>query len=312
MLLIFMLAPFIVSAANGCFYGALDVPQHLPAHVTDCCAEGKDGIRGGKIVDCLKIVLVKPPGRLKPAAFQQRVGDTHCCCAFELHLHPGFIIIHQQRAVNDGTDVLAVVVPVIRHQFPGNIGKLLADTLPADAVGLAQHFRNRLFQVVIVLPHLRVTGIAAHPGVAYVKNVVQSRESAGFVQQSDALRATPDIAVHPVAPNVKFGAGGGIGPLSVDHKLVGKGVLVQPGCGGQVIRPAFPVPGQAVCRALGKGKVFFGFAWHFGLLLQILGYKNSGQPFLGCPPRVYNNWVIVDFEVLMMNVYFSSLSGGRT
>ena len=102
------------------------------------------------------------------------------------------------------------------------------------------------------------------------------------------------------------------GPLSVDHKLVGKGVLVQPGCGGQVIRPAFPVPGQAVCRALGKGKVFFGFAWHFGLLLQILGYKNSGQPFLGCPPRVYNNWVIVDFEVLMMNVYFSSLSGGRT
>ena len=137
-------------------------------------------------------------------------------------------------------------------------------------------------------------------------------ESAGFVQQSDALRATPDIAVHPVAPNVKFGAGGGIGPLSVDHKLVGKGVLVQPGCGGQVIRPAFPVPGQAVCRALGKGKVFFGFAWHFCLLLQILGYKNSGQPFLGCPPRVYNNWVIVDFEVLMMNVYFSSLSGGRT
>ena len=109
-----------------------------------------------------------------------------------------------------------------------------------------------------------------------------------------------------------FRSGGGIGALGVDHELVCKGVLVQPGCGGQIVRPAFPVPSQAVCRALGKGKVFFGFAWHFGLLLQILGYKNSGQPFLGCPPRVYNNWVIVDFEVLMMNVYFSSLSGGRT
>ncbi|MDU8668538.1 hypothetical protein [Faecalibacterium prausnitzii] len=141
---------------------------------------------------------------------------------------------------------------------------------------------------------------------------MQARESAGFIQQGDALRTAPDITVHPVVPDVIVGAGGGIRALGVDHELVGKRVLVQPGCGGQVIRPAFPVPGQAVCRALGKGKVFFGFAWHFGLLLQILGYKNSGQPFLGCPPRVYNNWVIVDFEVLMMNVYFSSLSGGRT
>ena len=86
------------------------------------------------------------------------------------------------------------------------------------------------------------------------------------VQQGDALRATPDIAVHPVAPNVKFGAGGGIGPLSVDHQLVCKGVLVQPGCGGQVVRPAFPIPGQAVRRALGKVKVFLRFVWHFGLL----------------------------------------------
>ena len=55
-------------------------------------------------------------------------------------LHPGFIIIHQQRTVNDGADVLAVVVPVIRHQFPGNIRKLLADTLSADAVGGGEHF----------------------------------------------------------------------------------------------------------------------------------------------------------------------------
>ncbi|WP_333490537.1 hypothetical protein [Faecalibacterium prausnitzii] len=229
-------------------------------------------------MDCLEVVLVEPPGRLKAAAFQQRVGDADGGSGLELHLHPGFIIIHQQRTVNDGTDVPAVVVPVICYQFSGNICKLLADTLPADAVGFAQHFRNRLFQVVVELPHLRVTGIAAHSGVRHIENVVQPGESAGFVQQSDALGTPAHIAVHPVVPDVEVGAGGGIRALGVDHQLVRKGVLVQSGCGGQVVRPAFPVPGQAVCRALGKGKIFFGFAWHFGLLLQILGYKNRGQP----------------------------------
>ena len=70
------------------------------------------------------------------------------------------------------------------------------------------------------------------------------------------------ITVHPVVPDVKVGAGGGIRALGVDHDLVCKGVLVQPGCSGQIVRPAFPIPGQAVGCALGKGEVFFGFAWH--------------------------------------------------
>ncbi|MEQ2458957.1 hypothetical protein AAAT28_07240 [Faecalibacterium duncaniae] len=134
------MAPFCIAAANGCFNGAFDVSQHLPAHVADGCAEGVDTIRGREIVDCLKIVLVEPPGRLKPAAFQQRVGDADCSSAFELYLHPGIIIIHQERPVNDGTDIATIVVPVIRHQLPGNIRKLLADTLSADAVGGGEHF----------------------------------------------------------------------------------------------------------------------------------------------------------------------------
>ena len=52
------------------------------------------------------------------------------------------------------------------------------------------------------------------------------------------------ITVHPVVPDVKVGAGGGIRALGVDHELVRKTVLVQPGCGGQVVRPAFPIPGN--------------------------------------------------------------------
>ncbi|WP_423729739.1 hypothetical protein [Faecalibacterium hominis (ex Afrizal et al. 2022)] len=217
-------------------------------------------------MDGSEVVLVEPPGWLKSAAFQQRVGDADGGSGLELHLHPGFIIIHQERAVNDGTDVAAVVVPVIRHQFSGNIGKLLANTLSADAVDSGEHFRNRLFQIIVVLPHLRVTGITAHTGVRHIENVVQARESAGFVQQSDTLRATSDIAVHPVVPDVKVGAGGGIRALGVDHQLVCKTVLVQPGCSGQVVRPVFPISGQFLCRLLGEVKVFLRFVWHFGLL----------------------------------------------
>ena len=132
-------------------------------------------------MDGSEVVLVEPPGRLNSAAFQQRVGDADGGGRLELHLHPDFIIIHQKRTVNDGENVTTVVVPVICHQFPRNVRKLLADTLSADAIGGGEHFRNRLFQVVVVLPHLRVTGIAAHPGVAYVKDVVQTRHTAGLV-----------------------------------------------------------------------------------------------------------------------------------
>ncbi|MFR8610396.1 MAG: hypothetical protein ACLVDL_10595 [Faecalibacterium prausnitzii] len=135
-----MLAPFIVSATDGRFDCPLHGAQDFAADVADCCAEGINGVRGGKIVDSLKTVFVKIAIRFKSAPLQQRVSNADRGGRLELHLHPGFIIIHQQRTVNDGADVLAVVVPVIRHQFPGNIRKLLADTLSADAVGGGEHF----------------------------------------------------------------------------------------------------------------------------------------------------------------------------
>ncbi len=125
--------------------------------------------------------------------------------------NPATIIVHQERTVNDGANVLAVVVPIICDQFPGNIGKLLADPFMADAVGGSQCIRNRLFQIIVVLPQVRVTGIAAHTGIRHIKNVVQARISTGFVQQSDALGTSAHITVHPVVPDVIVGAGGGIG-----------------------------------------------------------------------------------------------------
>ena len=40
---------------------------------------------------------------------------------------------------------------------------------------------NGLHQIGTELPDLRVTGIAAHPGVRHIENVVQAGKSAGFV-----------------------------------------------------------------------------------------------------------------------------------
>ena len=91
--------------------------------------------------------------------------------------------------------------------------------------------------------------------------------------------------------------------LSIVKRLVTKAItppgriwsiLVQPGCSGQVIRPAFPVPGQTIRRALGKGEIFFGFAWHsvppFNLvvnkkasgLFRSLAYGIYGSLFVFC------------------------------
>ena len=110
--------------------------------------------------------------RLQTAAFQNRVQDTDGSGTFELELPSGFIIIHQERTVNDGEDVCAVVVPVGFCQLSGNVRNLLAEPFMVNAVFLRQHFRYRLEQVIVELPHLRVTGIAPNPGVAYVKDVV--------------------------------------------------------------------------------------------------------------------------------------------
>ncbi|CBK99532.1 hypothetical protein FP2_21600 [Faecalibacterium prausnitzii L2-6] len=263
-----MLAPFIVSATDGRFDCPLHGAQNLAADVTDCCAKSIDGVRGGKIVDGLKTVFVKIAIRFKSAPFQKCVGDADCGGRLELHFQPGTIIVHQERTVNDGADVLAVVIPIICDQLSGNVGKLLADPFVTDAVCGSQRIGNRLFQIIVVLPQVGGTGIAAHTGVRHIENVVQTRISTGFIQQGDAFGTSAHITVHPVIPDVVVGAGRGIGPLGVDHQLILKAVLVQPGCRGQVRCPAFPIPGQTIGRALGKGKVFFGFAWHFGLLFR--------------------------------------------
>ena len=91
-------------------------------------------------MDGSKIVLVEPPGRLKPTALQNRIQDTDGSCTFELELLSGFIIIHQKRTVNDGENVTTVVVPIRIHQLARQIGNLLAESFVLDTVFSGKHF----------------------------------------------------------------------------------------------------------------------------------------------------------------------------
>ena len=78
--------------------------------------------------------------RLKAAAFQNRIQDADCGGRFELELLSGFIIIHQERAVNDVENVTAVVIPIGIRQLAANVRDLLGDSFMPDTVFSGKHF----------------------------------------------------------------------------------------------------------------------------------------------------------------------------
>ncbi|MFV8294740.1 hypothetical protein ACKXF6_12170 [Faecalibacterium taiwanense] len=175
------MAPFYIAAADRRLYSSFDVAQHIPAALADCGAQHIHGGRSGKGEDGLKIVPVKMSFRLKAAAFKDSIGDADCGGTFELELLSGFIIIHQERTVNDVENVAAVVIPVGIHQFAANVRDLLAKVFVMDTVLSGKHFRHRLNQIGAELPYFWVTRITAYSSVAHIENIVQTRNTAGLV-----------------------------------------------------------------------------------------------------------------------------------
>ncbi|MDL2232172.1 hypothetical protein LJC63_01145 [Ruminococcaceae bacterium OttesenSCG-928-L11] len=88
---------------------------------------------------------------------------------------------------------------------------------------------NRRFMLLPKLPQLdRRLPVAGWLGVADIENIFQARVIAGIVDKRNALGATPHPTVKALVPEFDFGAGGGIGALCVDKKLVVKRVFIQP------------------------------------------------------------------------------------
>ena len=217
----------------------------------------------------MKILLVKLVHGFKSASFQQHIGDTHNCRGFELHRSCGFIIAHKVGAVKDADNIVVVVFPVGIEQLPGSVRKLLLENFMLNAILGSEHFCHWLLQIVVEPPQVRVTGVYPNTSVRHIENIAQARVSSGLVQQGNALGTLAHIAVHAADPNVIFGAGGGIGPLGVDHELFREAVLVQMGSRNQKFRPVLPALGKTVCCAVGEGDIFFGFLGHFALLSSL-------------------------------------------
>ena len=78
--------------------------------------------------------------RLKTASFKDSIGDADCSGRFELELLSGFIIIYQERTVNDVENVAAVVIPIGIHQLAANVRDLLGDSFMPDTVFSGKHF----------------------------------------------------------------------------------------------------------------------------------------------------------------------------
>lgn len=85
------------------------------------------------------------------------------------------------KAITNILHVTAVVIPIGIHQPAADVRDLLAEIFLLNTVLSGKHFRNRLNQIGAELPHIRVTGITAHPGIAHIENVVQTRNTAGLV-----------------------------------------------------------------------------------------------------------------------------------
>ncbi|WP_242962139.1 hypothetical protein [Faecalibacterium sp. An192] len=224
------MVPFCISAPGGGFDGSLDLPQHLAAALRNSRSQDVRGCRGAEGIDRLEIIPVKPSFGVDTAPGQKQPGDTNGPCGLEFHLKPKIIIPFQQRTVNDVADFLSIVVPVVLHQFAGEICKLLGEVGITDPIGFRQHLGHWFPEAVIHLPEVRVQGVSAGAGIRHVKDIPQVRGAAAVIQQGDAFGAAPDKPVHPVVPDIILSAGGGIRALGINQQLVGIGVLVQPTC----------------------------------------------------------------------------------
>ena len=169
-------------------------------------------------------------GWIEPAAAHQRVCCADCPGVFENRSQVVFIIFFEERTVNDAENVPLMLLPPAFDQITGDVLQLKSK---ADPAGLTETVFQRSGHSVqmlrTVLPKERAAGIRAAACVGYIKNVFHPGRVPGAVDQRNAFRAAPHIAVHGLVPDFIASAGGRLRLLGEDQELLVVGVFIQSG-----------------------------------------------------------------------------------
>ena len=242
--------------------GDADLPQHLLVHLTDRRSQRPDGGGSVEVKDRHEVLMLEILFRIQPTAGHQGVGDADGGGGLKLDFDVEFIVLLQERTVNDIAEVLLMFVPIFTRQLSGHIGELLGKIITGNAIVALQHGRHRPNMLFLQLPQPGGSGMFAGAGVGNIKHIAQPGPVAGIVHQGDPLGATAHIPAHFIVPQVILGAGGGIRALGINHHLPMERVLVEASGGGKKGRPFFPAAHKPGRYLFGHLPVKFSFGWH--------------------------------------------------
>ena len=136
-------SPFLHGLALCISDGDANLPQHLLIDLTDRCSQRPDSSRGIKIENRHEVLMLEILLRIQPTSGHQGVGDADGGGRLKLDFDVEFIVLLQERTVNDVVEVLLMLVPILTRQLSGHINKLLGKIVTSNAVVALQHGRHR-------------------------------------------------------------------------------------------------------------------------------------------------------------------------
>ena len=184
-------------------------------------------------MDELKIRLVEIAVCVIAAAGQHRVGKAVCQQGFQPHGEIQVIQIFQEAVLPGVAQFFQVIGQIVLRNYLAHGTDLFHERDAGFSLHLkavADGFQHRFLMGGFHPPELRLLG-AVTPGVRirHVKDILEPGLVAGVVQQGNAPAAPVYPAIHPAVPELNGAAGGGVGTLGVDQKLIPEGVLINPG-----------------------------------------------------------------------------------
>ena len=109
--------------------GDADLPQNLLVNLADRRAQRPNRGRGIEIENRHEVLMLEVLFRIQPTAGHQGVGDADGGGRLKLDFDVEFIVLLQERTVNDVVEVLLMLVPILTRQLSGHINKLLGLSL---------------------------------------------------------------------------------------------------------------------------------------------------------------------------------------